>query len=432
MTQKKTNYNQICVYNSKLDGKEFVGLKYENNNLHIYFPLGYKKATSEKEFKKDILNLFSVLTEFSSNMKSIVQGNNQLNKTEVEFPIHAYLFLITDFLNHGIYKETETFYKRAHNGKICWNKTIKNITPLIIDDDPFYLEFITKNTNHNQNYLITQIHKYCVYESFNKIGFLFSDYMPQKPNIQFNAALFKSIIQLKISQTFNEQQQFLFSNMLQIINFLDNSKDSNNFYYGTEDFEYVWEGIIDKIFGIKNKEKYYPHCFWTINKKTVGYADSDFKKFALRPDTIMITDYKNISNQKIFVLDSKYYKYGVSENFKDLPGSDSIIKQIAYAQFIDKMENEETPKGVFKYKSQKIYNAFILPYNSLQKKIYKYIGKASSDYIRLISEKNKPYYDIHGILIDIKTLMYEHNELDNQRIKELATIIENNESKEYP
>ena len=64
MTQKKTNYNQICVYNSKLDGKEFVGLKYENNNLHIYFPLGYKKATSEKEFKKDILNLFSVLTEF--------------------------------------------------------------------------------------------------------------------------------------------------------------------------------------------------------------------------------------------------------------------------------------------------------------------------------------------------------------------------------
>ena len=35
MTQKKTNYNQICVYNSKLDGKEFVGLKYENNKVYI-------------------------------------------------------------------------------------------------------------------------------------------------------------------------------------------------------------------------------------------------------------------------------------------------------------------------------------------------------------------------------------------------------------
>lgn len=203
----------------------------------------------------------------------------------------------------------------------------------------------------------------------------------------------------------------MFSNMLDIIRFLDNSKDSRTFYYGTENFAYVWERLVDTVYGIKDKEKFYPHCWWNSS-----CSDAAIMKYALRPDTIMITDRGSEKKQKIFVLDSKYYKCG------NLPASESIIKQIAYAQFIDKKEQER--EAGFEVQSQRIYNAFILPFGAEDSGTLKYLGYATSDYVGLLDGGEKEYHRIHGILLDIKTLMYAHGVTDNAAIKALAEIIE--------
>lgn len=424
MSGKKTDFSEICVYNSKLDGSEFVGLAHEGGSLKVCFPLGYARPRTDDaaDYRKDILNLISVLSEFPERQDSFIQDNKQQNRTNADFPIHAYLYLITDYLNHGYYAENDIVYKRAAKGKISWKKTVRQITPKLVDDEIVFFDFITRNVRHDETQLITQIHRYCVHESFEKIGFLFSDYMPQKPSIQFNARLFTSVLQTRLSRTFNERQQFLFSNMLDIIRFLDNSKDSRTFYYGTENFAYVWERLVDTVYGIKDKEKFYPHCWWNIGGKKIGCSSAAFMKYALRPDTIMITGRGNHEKQKIFVLDSKYYKYGESSNFGDLPVSDSIIKQIAYAQFIDKKEQER--EAGFEVQSQRIYNAFILPFGAEDSGTLKYLGYATSDYVGLLDGGEKEYHRIHGILLDIKTLMYAHGVTDNAAIKALAEIIE--------
>lgn len=67
-----------------------------------------------------------------------------------------------------------------------------------------------------------------------------------------------------------------------------------------------------------------------------------------------------IRNQKTFVLDSKYYRYCESTQLNHLPMSGFIIKQIAYAEYIENKENS----GELKHKSKAIYNAFIMPYES--------------------------------------------------------------------
>ena len=55
-----------CVYNANLNEKDyFVGIKYENESLRINFPLGYKRASTEEELKKDVLNLIGVLSSLS-------------------------------------------------------------------------------------------------------------------------------------------------------------------------------------------------------------------------------------------------------------------------------------------------------------------------------------------------------------------------------
>ena len=405
-----------CVYNANLNEKDyFVGIKYENESLRINFPLGYKRASTEEELKKDVLNLIGVLSSLSDANESFIQTQKVARKENVLFPIHAYLYLIKDFLTNGYYFEKEVVYTKSSNGKANWAKTARQVKPLLQDDSVFYTEFITRKVTHNENELISQIHQYCVWESFSKIGWLFSSFVPAKPRLRFNKSLFLSIIKTKLSQTFNEKTMLLFNYMIDLIEFLEKSSESKNFTYGTNEFEYIWESMVDSAFGEKDKTKYYPHCYWEIDGKKYSSDQLEFKQSALRPDTIMITD-KGTENQKTFVLDSKYYRYGESRQLNHLPMSGSIIKQIAYAEYIEKKEN----RGELKHKSKAIYNAFIMPYESKAPSInMKFVGSAYTDY----KTGDKSSYKIKAILVDTKWLMENHNRNDKM-IKELAELIE--------
>ena len=60
----------------------------------------------------------------------------------------------------------------------------------------------------------------------------------------------------------------------------------------------------------------------------------------------MITN-RGKPEQKIFVLDSKYYRYGATKNPNHLPDSASVVKQLAYADYIDNKDNRnKLPKDV--------------------------------------------------------------------------------------
>lgn len=410
-----TDLSEICVYNAKLEGKGFVGLHFEDGDLKVMFPLGYRSADTDEERRKDILNLISVLGSFMEKESPVSSPKAENKIPESGFPIQAYLRVISDFFAHGYYHEIETEYHKSLSGKINWNKTVKTIKPELIGDDFVYLNFITKKTRNNETALITQIHKYFVYEAFFKIGFLFCTYMPDKPQIKYNPNLFRSVINLKLTKTFSDRNLVLFNDMKLIMDYLDAS-DSNmkNYRYGTEEFEYIWEKLVDRVYGISNKEDYYPHTEWHIAGEVFGDNNVDYKKNALRPDTIMlINDDEEEEKKEAFVLDSKYYKFGETRTANSLPGTDSIIKQIAYGKYV---ENNDHPE--LKVKGDRIYNAFILPCDSRVEKP-EVFGYATTTYER----NDKPYHKIYGILMDIKDLMYHHARHDTSKISLLANAI---------
>ena len=109
--------------------------------------------------------------------------------------------------------------------------------------------------------------------------------------------------------------------------------------------------------------------------------------------------------QKIFVLDSKYYQYGATKNPNHLPDSASVVKQLSYAEYIANPKNKiKLPSDIQQnLDSQKIYNAFIMPafVNESQN-----IGFVSADYALPQDSKfcEKPYHKIYGILLDIRTV----------------------------
>lgn len=395
-----------CKVNTNWDEDIFVGLKCDGDDISIHFPLGFDISHEEKELRSDILLLLDTIRLTTSRKESeYVQGIKSYE--QVSFPVQAYLEVIFDFYKRGYYKEIEVLYNVAKRGKINWNRTIKTQKAYIQDGNAYYLDFVTKNNSLQNDQMITIIHEYCVYESFDKMGWLFTNSMPQKPRIKFNYRMFKGILMDKIASTFNDNNKMLFRNLLAIIDYTGSGFSTKKFQYGTYRFEYIWESLVDKVYGISGKEEFFPKTYWNIDKNVVPNA-------CLEPDTIMLC------NNDVYVLDAKYYKYGATKRAVDLPESTSINKQITYGEYIDEQKKFRQKYG----DNMKVYNAFLMPFNSksdkwmTEDKVIR-IGQAYGDW----KTNLKSYEKVQGIVVDIKFLMKLSSRQNEEEIRVLADKI---------
>ena len=395
-----------CKVNTNWDEDIFVGLKCDGDDISIHFPLGFDISHEEIELRSDILLLLDTIRSTTSRKESeYVQGIKSY--AQVSFPVQAYLEVIFDFYKRGYYKEIEVLYNVAKRGKINWNRTIKTQKAYIQDGNAYYLDFVTKNNSLQNDQMITIIHEYCVYESFDKMGWLFTNSMPQKPRIKFNYRMFKGILMDKIASTFNDNNKMLFRNLLAIIDYTGSGFSTKKFQYGTYRFEYIWESLVDKVYGISGKEEFFPKTYWNIDKNVVPNA-------CLEPDTIMLC------NNDVYVLDAKYYKYGATKRAVDLPESTSINKQITYGEYIDEQKKFRQKYG----DNMKVYNAFLMPFNSksdkwmTEDKVIR-IGQAYGDW----KTNLKSYEKVQGIVVDIKFLMKLSSRQNEEEIRVLADKI---------
>ena len=403
-----------CHINSNDDGDRFVGIKADSDNAVIYFPLGYELPTSDGELRKDIKNLLQVLAIFTEKTDRVLEMDKFTAPQSVDFPIQAYLNVINYYLDHNgeYYSETETTYRIDNRGKTNWAKTIKTQTPMIQGKSVIYLKQVVRDSTPDLNKFITKIHRYCVYESFERIGWLYTSNTPELPDISFDKIRFISTLNSKLANTNNDNDKFLFRSMIAMIEYMDNKTIDKQFYFGTDKFESVWEKLIDKYFGEKNKKLYFPHGMWTEKK----YGMNKGKKIsALEPDSIMIY------NSKYYVLDAKYYRYGVypEKGANALPQSSDINKQITYGKYV---ANE-------KAKGNPVFNAFIMPFNKNNNKFsitswYGNIAEATGDWV---DDPNNPksYERIQGIVIDTRYLLKNYDGSHDIDKELLSNEIEN-------
>lgn len=157
------------------------------------------------------------------------------------------------------------------------------------------------------------------------------------------------------------------------------------------------------------KERFFPSSAWILN------AEPNKRNAALEPDTIMIVE------DKVFVLDAKYYRYGATRLPKHLPESTSINKQITYGEFI------ATNSGFYQEfgPGMQVYNAFLMPFGKASDKFrhpdnYLHIGEAIGTW----KTGQNPYEHVQGILIDIRYLMNNYVRHNHPEIIKLAEMIE--------
>ena len=393
------NYCFTCEERS--DG--FVGIKFLNGKPIVVFPRGYDIPKDEKECRRDIFKLISVMNSFSDK-----QGERYLQGEALSsrIPLSSYLYIIQDYLAHGYYIEKETKYVSAAKGKVNWKRTIQQEQAMTDAGNVVYLNFQTKKNCINENNLLTQIHKYCVYQSLYRFGWLFlsSAYLPPKPLIPYNKKLFVSALKKALNSTYNDLKRRLFESMLNIILENEDVGDLENLSIGVNSFEGVWERMIDHVFGEENKEDYFPHGEWYIL-----HNDHIEKSSALEPDTIMKY------GGKIYVLDAKYYRFGLTGHAGDLPATSSIQKQITYGKYIAESKKEVSVNNV--------YNAFVMPFNAHGEEHLKFVSVGTADWEQY-SDNIPNYAYVLGILLDTRWIVTKCSRKNMSEIEEIAELIE--------
>ena len=455
-----TSFADFCVYDAwrssdEKKDKSFVGIKIEDNRPKIYFPMGYRASKpSEDVCKRDFYQLIAVLNDKS--LQSYF-SEEDLKKSQLDFPFYAYLSVLQYYLDFGYFVESETIYKKGFSGKINWPRTIKRIKPQVIKDEEghdqvVYLNLITRKTSYHEDNLITLVHKFCVKEAAQLIGPLYgiSENEVEDSELLFDYELFAEVIQDKIAATFNDKHLELFHAMLKMVRYLGNKENrgedgsENETLFGVNTFAPVWEAMVDKIFGKLPqglaKDKFNPHLRWNdgcrdekLDESEEEIVLNDPKRSTLRPDTIMIKenpDQVGDDNAGVYILDSKYYKYGLTKSPAHLPGAESVCKQMAYAEYVEKMLGDpSTPLHFAQDDTLSIYNAFIMPYcadaegASASSATFqmKRVGYIYGDW-KNVKDENRPYHKIHCILLDMKSVM--RNYANNPTAQsELAGVI---------
>lgn len=399
------NIRERCHVNTNDDGDSFVGVKADTDDAIIYFPIGYQLPANDDDLRVDINNLLGVLAAFMKEDRVIEVSKFEAPRT-VDFPMHAYLKVIRSFLRMGrYYIETDPQFRTDTKGKTSWPRTVREQRALVQKNGSLVFTNMTvRSVTPNANKQITQIHRFCVYEAFEKMGWLYVPFMPDKPGPHPGIKESIYILDKKLVATNDDVEQELFNAMRDMLVYIDERSSDKQYFFGTDFFENVWERMIDKAFGVEDKEQYFPRTRWLLD------YGRDKEKRPLQPDTIMIY------GDKYYVLDAKLYRYGWDPKPDHLPNSADINKQITYGEYIE--QTRRLP-------NEKLYNAFIMPYNKennlfMLNSNFGNIGEAVSDWKANV----KNYERIQGIVVDTRYLMYNYIGTSDQQKKEMAVCIE--------
>lgn len=104
--KKIKNLKDICAVSSNTIDDNYVGIMFKNDEVKVYFLLGYEIPKENCKCRRSIMNL----------VKTIFDGNRLINNDpklltskykndEVSF--ESFLWIINDYLNNGLYSDKE-------------------------------------------------------------------------------------------------------------------------------------------------------------------------------------------------------------------------------------------------------------------------------------------------------------------------------------
>ena len=400
------------VRSTNEENNAFVGVRIRNDSIEFHYPESYDLAGVDNiltikdivAFRRDMIDILHTISLAKTRSSAFQKTENGVSYVK-NFTFMSYLWVIRDFLSNGIYRNNEKIYKLNAKGKINWKKTL-NTQPIISNGNVIYNKLVAE-VNNAYDDIIADAHRLCIYDSIRRAGWLFgmnekAFYIPSPTE----SLIKKYIIAIKgeIKQTFDDNKKIRLNHMLKVLSGVDDSKQVSEIVYGVDKYHYIYERMVDSMFGnVTDIKQYNPNASWFIMREESEFEEKEAS--ALRPDIIRIDPYPRTylvddKTKTAYVLDAKYYRYGTTGKMEDLPETTSIQKQITYAEHI-----EENIRKKGKENITTIHNAFILPYNKNDNILGRNENLEYVGYSRANWQSDSDENVIHAFLIDTKHLI---------------------------
>lgn len=380
---------------------EYIGFDLESNAGKFIFPCQYiqedivknEDSESDKIFKTEAKKIVSLIKK--------VQTEFSLGGSDDEmFQFYSMIWLIRDFIDHGYYTEKERITRRGENGRIDWKHTLRHSGIFYDGNNLLYRDFYIQKNMLDEANLLSQIYKCCLAYSADCLGFLYNVTKTEPSVFQMHSkndiSFMTYHIQRELGRTFNTYKLLLLRHLLTILKSRQGKVKTISLCMQDKEFEYVFEFLINSVFGTENVRDFYNEYGYEIGGERISAAK-------LRPDTIM----KNPGNNDpdYFVIDAKYYNYGYTYSNRDLPQASAIAKQIGYNYYLHENWDDETGK------KNTFYSVFLLPFSKAQNLIgeagnaIECIGYATHiEGKKSVSQKNN-MNKVAVCLVDLKTLV---------------------------
>ena len=262
-------------------------------------------------------------------------------------------FFIKDYLAHGIYRKTATVYSSNSSGRIDWNRTINQKTPLVSGSTMIYPETIKKRNEKTYHPTISNFHRFVIAKYIRDygqiLGYSFDESIvgdvennhtiKAQLSSQSNSHLWHEL-QKELRLTFGRKNITLIRNLLNVIKPAFNSINPM-LVLGTKNFENLWEEIIREYLdsnGMTNSiNRKYPRAkWWNVDQKIIKKS----------PRGQPITDtIAKLGNDKYLIADAKYYDLDYDETNNQFngkgPGISDVMKQVMYEQILRGIIKEE-------------------------------------------------------------------------------------------
>ena len=321
------------------------------------------------------------------------------------YPLKSFIWIIHDYYNNGLIFTIEKEYKKGGDGKINWSRTFKTI-PFSNSDAFIYMDLVAEQKSRTDD-ILTFIHEYCLKTAIREIGWIFGCKNPGKIT-DLTVAQKKYYEQFLLKErmrTFSDRKKILIEHLLRIVRYsLGKNDHLDRSEIGTYRFYNVWEKMIQKVYGNKPLEEFFPNAIWCID-------DIEKDGPSLRPDTVM----EILLNDKkyLYILDAKYYRYGLHNDMNQLPGSSDVQKQITYGDH-----------AMLRHKEYggRIKSAFVLPFCSDSEEKIRVVGHAKSNWLN----EHKSHQYVYLVLMDAEYLIdnYLTDEHCGRYLEEMADLIE--------
>lgn len=397
------NYKIKRVQNSN----DPMGIELIDGLLTFKVPETFREEEDESLNRKNLLLFVQSLNLSETRQRPEISTSSEEGRS---WPIDSYLWIIRDYLENGYYYNRDKKYSKNSKGKIEWKKTMKQM-PIVSNGNVIYDKLITSVTLPS-NDLIAQIYRLCLRISQDRIGWVFGYSIYVDENTTKSLEELKHTLTNELMSTFDDVKRLRFRHMMNILNSIEEKDISNTqLSYLIQNYYYVFETMVDELLkGVGNEEwkKYNPKGNWIMLNNHHKEARP------LEPDTIV----KHFNHT--YIVDAKMYKFGFTGNLDDLPGSDSIQKQLTYGDHAKDILGDS------------VRNVFVIPYNkkdyvfnehnsqSTENENLIYVGFAEGDWRHKESEHDR----IYTYLIDFNYVLNNYNTSKTDCVVSLCNDIE--------